>query len=283
MDDITPAPSGDEDGAAALPQPYRRDGWTPFARRLFLQVLAETGRVSRACEYSRLSSQSAYALRNRDPMFAAGWDAACALARDPLADALREQAVDGLTETIRRDGQIVAERHRHDTRLSIAVLHRLDKRCDRAELLGSRHLPLLANWEQWLDHIGNGDDDAARALFDAGSPATAPDHQLHQLPLGDNPTDDAGCEDQLEHFWVDPDDRWSTNYPPPGDFEGNQIGTWPGPGYSRDCTPAETRLLVGIGEVDKATALAKAAAERDRCLAELRDELAALDASPKSA
>ena len=33
----------------------RRDGWTPFARRLFLEVLAETGRVSRACDFAGLS------------------------------------------------------------------------------------------------------------------------------------------------------------------------------------------------------------------------------------
>src|SRR5512139_2859899 len=68
----------------------RRDGWTPFARKLFLQVLSETGRVKLACDYCRLSTQSAYALRHRDPLFAAGWDAACELARTPLEDALYE-------------------------------------------------------------------------------------------------------------------------------------------------------------------------------------------------
>lgn len=102
-DDVTP-PSEDNN-SSDLNTPGRRDGWTPFARRLFLSVLAETGRVSRACNYAQLSPQSAYALRHRDVLFAAGWDAACALAREPLADALYEQAVDGVTETIRRDGR----------------------------------------------------------------------------------------------------------------------------------------------------------------------------------
>ena len=123
-------------GSETLPSIGRRDGWTPFARRLFLEVLAETGRVSQACEYAQLTKQSAYALRARDPLFAASWDAACELARAPLADALYERALDGVTETITRDGEVVAERHRHDSRLSIAVLHRLDKRCDRAVELG---------------------------------------------------------------------------------------------------------------------------------------------------
>ena len=78
----------DEPTAETLPATARRDGWTPFARRLFLEVLAETGRVSRACEYAQLTAQSAYALRARDRLFAASWDAACELARAPLADTL---------------------------------------------------------------------------------------------------------------------------------------------------------------------------------------------------
>lgn len=53
--------------ARACSEQCRRDGWTPFARRLFLQVLSETGRVTLACEYAQLSKQSAYALRARDP------------------------------------------------------------------------------------------------------------------------------------------------------------------------------------------------------------------------
>ena len=49
------------------PDDVRKDGWTPFNRRLFLQVLSESGRVSLGCEYTRLTRQSAYALRARDP------------------------------------------------------------------------------------------------------------------------------------------------------------------------------------------------------------------------
>jgi hypothetical protein len=156
----------------------RRDGWTPFARRLFLEVLAETGRVSRACEYAGLTKQSAYALRHRDPVFAAGWDAACELARAPLADALYEQAMEGVTDTITRNGEVVAERHRHDSRLSIAVLHRLDKRCDVARDQGAMHLPLLRHWDEWLALVGKGEEAAALALIE-----TAPHGQVGQLPV----------------------------------------------------------------------------------------------------
>jgi hypothetical protein len=79
----------------AGPEDVRNDGWTPFARRLFLSVLADTGRVSAACLWSQMSKQSAYALRARDSLFAAGWDAACEIARGQLADALYEKAIDG--------------------------------------------------------------------------------------------------------------------------------------------------------------------------------------------
>src|SRR5437762_7642522 len=34
----------------ACPEGSRKDGWSSFARRLFLQVMAETGRVTLACE-----------------------------------------------------------------------------------------------------------------------------------------------------------------------------------------------------------------------------------------
>ncbi|WP_294174638.1 hypothetical protein [uncultured Sphingomonas sp.] len=110
----------------------RMGGWTPFNRRLFLDILADTGKVSHACECVDLSKQSAYALRARDPVFAAGWNAAAELARDALADSVLERALAGSTETITRNGEVVAERHRHDGRLAMAVLARLDRRCDRS-------------------------------------------------------------------------------------------------------------------------------------------------------
>ena len=143
----------------------RSDGWTPFSRKLFLQVLAETGRVSTACEYCQLSKQSAYSLRARDPIFAAGWDAACELAWTPLADALYEQALDGLTDTITRDDGSTITRHRFDSRLSIAVLNRLDRRCDRAAERGSAHLRAAAQWDAFIGAVGTGDTDAATALL----------------------------------------------------------------------------------------------------------------------
>jgi hypothetical protein len=148
------------------PPPARRDGWTPFLRKLFLQVIADTGRLTLACEYTGLTRQSAYALATRDPLFAAGWDAAAMFARRPVNDTMTEQALEGITETITRADGVVVTRHRFDTRLSIAVLSRLDKRCDRAEERGDKHLAVMRNWDEWLDLIGKGDDQAAQAILD---------------------------------------------------------------------------------------------------------------------
>ncbi len=282
--DLTPSSREEEPLPHTTPDTYRRDGWTPFARRLFLQVLAETGRVSRACEYCRLSPQSAYALRHRDLLFAAGWDAACMLARAPLADALQEMAVDGVTETIRRDGEIVAERHRHDSRLSIAVLNRLDKRCDRAEDHGAVHLPLIPRWEEWLDLIGKGEDEAALDLLERRDLENSLDHQLHQLPLGENPTIAAADQEVDDiHFWQEEDGRWTTDFPPPPDFDGDQQGTWGTRDYSRQCTAHESELCNRLEYLDDSERLARAERARDRALADMQAELKARTDLPPAA
>jgi hypothetical protein len=221
-------------------------GWTPFARRLFLEVLAETGRVSTACEYTRLTRQSAYALRARDPLFAASWDAACELARQPLADALYERAVDGVTDTITKDGEVVATRHRFDSRLSIAVLHRLDKRCDRAEERGSKHLALVARWDEWLALVGKGAEQEAAALLEPAQHC-----QKCQIPQSENPTALDSEEEEIDlsdRFWLDEDSTervWMTDFPPPADFTLYQSCEYGDPDriYKRECTPEEVETL----------------------------------------
>jgi hypothetical protein len=254
----------------------RRDGWTPFARRLFLEVLAETGRVSRACAYAGLSKQSAYALRARDTVFATGWDAACELARAPLADALYEQAIDGVTETITRNGEVVAERHRHDSRLSIAVLHRLDRRCDRAADLGASHLALVRNWDEWLDLVGKGDEQAAAAILE-----TAQDGQLGQLPHAANPIEEPEDEDEgldlsARCWWDEDDEHWKTDFPPPAGFDGWQSRDYDDTedegSYVRNCTPEEAAILDADRAADFAIERAEHEELRDAWFAHLRAE-----------
>jgi hypothetical protein len=263
-----------EQESEALPAVTRRDGWTPFARRLFLEVLAETGRVRLACEYAGLTKQSAYALRARDRMFAAGWDAACELARAPLADALYEKAIDGVTDTITKDGEVVAERHRFDSRLSIAVLHRLDRRCDRAVELGAQHLALVRHWDEWLSLVGKGEEQAASAILES-----ARHGQLGQLPESADPTGEDEADEGIdlsERCWRQDEMGevlWMTDFPPPPGLEGWQKGVPGELGYHRECAPEEAELLEDNEAAAEAEEQTEDEALRDAWFEALRAQL----------
>jgi hypothetical protein len=240
-------------------------------------VLAETGRVSTACEYTRLSKQSAYALRARDPLFAAGWDAASELARAQLADALYEKALDGVSDTITKDGEVVAVRHRFDSRLSTAVLARLDRHCDRAEERGSKHLALVQRWDDVIGMIGRGEDDAAIAILDAG-PQSAQHSQPSQLRAQEHPGNASSTKSETnsptadkeevervhlwDPCWKDENGVWMTDFPPPPGFTGYQSCEWNDPdrSYKRECSSEEAELL----DADEAAAEAEERADEER-------------------
>jgi hypothetical protein len=94
------------------PDPQRRvDGWSPARQRRFLEILAATGVIMLACEGVRITARSAYTLRIRHDgaAFRLGWDAAI-LIKDPDNYEVR--------------------RHRHDNRLAMSMLARLDRMAD---------------------------------------------------------------------------------------------------------------------------------------------------------
>ncbi|HKY81759.1 MAG TPA: hypothetical protein VJM09_09850 [Sphingobium sp.] len=114
-------------------QQIRVDGWSPARQRLFLETLAATGVIRTACEAASITPRSAYALRIRrdGAAFRLGWDAAILIARARLADDLLARALTGHEEVIRKDEdnrQIT--RHRHDNRLAMSMLSRLDRMAD---------------------------------------------------------------------------------------------------------------------------------------------------------
>ena len=250
----------------------RGDGWTPFCRKLFLSVLAETGRVTTACDTCRLSKQSAYALRARDPIFAAGWDAACELARIPLADALYEQALDGLTDTIIRDDGRTITRHRHDARLSIAVLNRLDRRCDRAAEAGSAHLGAVANWEPFMAAIGDDDGDAATALLAAGISA--------KLSQPSQPI--AAPKVEIDRVWWNEQvGEWRTDFPAPLGFTGFVADE--DDAFQRELTPAELEVVQRSSDANDQTEREDDEAERDIFFAALAAEVEGEEEEEESA
>ena len=260
------------------PEAERRDGWTPFTRKLFLQVIAETGKIGLACAYTGMSRSAAYALAARDRVFAVGWDAAAHFARQPLADDNYEKARDGFTETITRSDGAVVTRHRFDSRLAMAVLNRLDRRCDRAEEQGAIHLAAVRNWGDYLNLIGEGEDQAAEALL-----GNAPDCPTCPLPERKSPipVPDPPGYDPGEHVWQTEEGVWMTTFPPPPGFGGHENRPWDGFNYyERECTAEEAELLdanAAAAEAEEyAENTAHAEAERDAWFEKLRAELSGL-------
>jgi len=105
----------------------RRDGWSPELKIKFLDHLSAKGTVRSACSLVGMSHEAAYRLRRRDPLFARGWNAALALARDNGTDVLACRAIDGIEEHVWYRGELVGTRVRHDARLLLAHLARLDR------------------------------------------------------------------------------------------------------------------------------------------------------------
>jgi len=75
----------------------RHDGWTKPRRAEFLRALGTTCNVRAAAASVGLALSGAYALRLRDPVFAASWAAALAGGYDRLEEALLAAAIAGLS------------------------------------------------------------------------------------------------------------------------------------------------------------------------------------------
>jgi hypothetical protein len=78
----------------------KRSPWTKAKREKFLAALADTANVAAAARAVKLSHQSAYALRRKQPAFAKAWDAALDLALDELEATLLERAIHGVDRTV---------------------------------------------------------------------------------------------------------------------------------------------------------------------------------------
>ena len=116
--------------AAKFAEATRHDGWTPERKARFLLLLAENGNVRLAARRCGLSRQSAYVQQRRDPVFARAWAATAVLARDHAEQVLADRALDGIEEEVWYRGELMGTRRRHDSRLLLAHLGRLDKQAE---------------------------------------------------------------------------------------------------------------------------------------------------------
>ena len=221
-----------------LPQPVgsqptptqRHDGWTPERIATFLEVLADTGLVTEAARVTGMDRSGAYALRNRDPIFAAAWRAALSNARPQVADGLLERSIAGTVEHYYRDGVLVGERRHYESWLGLAVLKRLDRQAEEDRAEGGLAARLADDWATALEAVRTGGTGAVVQALEIDKVDTPP------FPLpGDDP---------FETVWRDDDGTWMTTHAPPPNFDGWESSDWDGDNwYERACTPEEAALL----------------------------------------
>ncbi|MEG8039455.1 hypothetical protein QP166_08895 [Sphingomonas sp. LR60] len=155
---VLPAP-------AETTQSRRHDGWSATNQRAFLEAIAEGHGVDAACAHVGLSATSAYAFRRtaKGAAFALGWRAASLVAREVVAETLMVRALDGHTDTYTRADGSVVTRHRHDNRLAMSLLARLDRQVEAAPDTDVKAARLVAqDFDAYLDLVPQ-DGGAARA------------------------------------------------------------------------------------------------------------------------
>ena len=124
-----------------------------------------------------MSRESAYARRNSAAghAFALGWDAAILLSRHAIADDVASRSRHGVIDRLYRNGELVAERHRFDNRLTMAHLTRLDRLAAEVERRPEVHA-VAAEYDLFLDLLPEGNAGAERFL--------APRFPLHRDDSG---------------------------------------------------------------------------------------------------
>jgi len=149
----------------------RHDGFTGPRRALFLEEIAEGATVAGAARAAGISPTTAYNLRNRREgrAFDLAWEAAIRRGRKVLADRYRDRAIEGQVSTrYDKDGNVVGTRHFVDNRLAMAVLTRLDRKCEAYRDDERLVTALAQEFEELLDCIEEGGD--AEAFIDARRP-----------------------------------------------------------------------------------------------------------------
>ncbi|MFK3890080.1 hypothetical protein [Sphingomonas sp. NPDC079357] len=149
-------------------QSRRHDGWSATNQRLFLEAIAEGHGVDAACARVGLSATSAYAFRRtaKGAAFALGWRAASLVAREVVAETLMVRALHGQTDTYTRADGTIVTRHRHDNRLAMSLLARLDRQIEAAPDTDVQAARLVAQeFDAYLDLVAQDAGPARAGLF----------------------------------------------------------------------------------------------------------------------
>ena len=136
----------------------RHDAVTPEKQVVYLSALAVCGVVSDACRAAGVSRDAVYNLRNSavGGAFALAWNAAILISRGRMADELLSRGMNGCIDRLYRNGELVAERHRHDNRLAMAVLTRLDRQAEGMGEGAAVAGAIAQEWDRFLGLVGAG-------------------------------------------------------------------------------------------------------------------------------
>jgi hypothetical protein len=97
-------------GDARRQDRVRSNGWTSERKRRFLIALEESGQIKLAAMAAgRADTSSAYKLRERDPAFAAAWDAAIERAKTRIEGALLARALAAIETQAAKSGSAAIE------------------------------------------------------------------------------------------------------------------------------------------------------------------------------
>lgn len=99
-------------------------GWTRDKRRVFLDTLAVTCNVGLACAEAKMSKGGVYALRRRDPEFAALWRDALLMGYDRLEERLLRRAGAGVNDVAFGTGAVTEEPLDPELALNLLRNHR---------------------------------------------------------------------------------------------------------------------------------------------------------------
>lgn len=114
-----------------LRRPHRSGEWTGGAAVTFIVTLAATRSVTLAARAARMSRKSAYALKSRDPAFAAAWAAALNASRQQSFQGDKVKEVEGAPVSLGRGDSNSARERLQDDRLRNTHFARLAARVGR--------------------------------------------------------------------------------------------------------------------------------------------------------
>ena len=176
-------PGGPTIAQAIHARKYRVDGWSPTKVAGFLQALADTGSVTHAAEYVRMSPSAAYQLRRHPDggAFAEAWETAIASRFEMLTEIALDRVRDGVERVRWHGGEQVGVDRIYSDRLLLAMLDRADPaRRQAAAAITARHA------------------DAAMLAIASGAPHAAAAAEPGPGLIGWSDEDDTPPEDDAE-------------------------------------------------------------------------------------